>query len=446
MNLHRIVRGITEVPELKKRIYFTLIILAIFRLGAHIPVPGIDIHALAEFFQRAQGTVFGMMDVFSGGALRRLTIFALGVMPYISSAIIMQLLTVAVPAIEKLHKEEGEYGRRKINQYTRYGAVLLAFIQSLGIAIGLEKMTSPSGIPVVPNPGFTFLFVCVTCLTAGATFLMWLGEKITERGVGNGMSILIFAGIVASIPNAVITLITMVKNGDMTLFKFIFVVVIILAIIAAIVFIEEAVRKVPLYSAKRAIGSYTTGKFNAFLPIKLNPAGVIPIIFAASVLMFPATVVKFIHHPIAQAIYDALQPGSLLYLTLYGGLIFFFTYFYTAIVFNPEEIAENLNKNGTYIPGVRAGTDTAKYLDRIVSRLTFAGAVFLTLVAIIPLMITMKMKLPFYFGGTAVLIVVGVAIHTLKSMERYTDILHYENLKLVGRRQRRFGFQAGGER
>ena len=442
MNLSKILFNVTEVPELRKRFIFTVLLLAIYRLGAHIPTPGIDVVALSEFFKRAQGTVFGFMDVFSGGALSKLTIFALGVMPYISSSIIMQLLTVAIPSIEKLAKEEGEYGRRKINQYTRYGAVLLAFIQALGIAIGLEGMKSPSGVPIVPNPGFTFIFVCVTCLTAGATFLMWLGEKITEKGIGNGMSILIFAGIASRIPNAVITTFTLFKNGEISLFKIIGISVIILVMIAAIVYIQEAERRVPLQYARRNVGRQAVGKYTSYLPIKLNPAGVIPIIFAASVLMFPATIVKFIHHPIAQAIYDALQPGSTLYLLVYGALIFFFTYFYTAVIFNPEEIAENLNKHGGFIPGVRAGTDTANYLDRIVSRLTFAGAVFLTLVAIIPLIITRKMQLPFYFGGTAILIVVGVALDTLRRMEAYALSISYEGF--LGRRRKKLKLGAGG--
>ncbi len=442
MNLSKIIFNVTEVPELRKRFIFTILLLAIYRLGAHIPTPGIDVVALSEFFKRAQGTVFGFMDVFSGGALSKLTIFALGVMPYISSSIIMQLLTVAIPSIEKLAKEEGEYGRRKINQYTRYGAVLLAFIQALGIAIGLEGMKSPSGVPIVPNPGFTFIFVCVTCLTAGATFLMWLGEKITEKGIGNGMSILIFAGIASRIPNAVITTFTLFKNGEISLFKIIGISVIILVMIAAIVYIQEAERRVPLQYARRNVGRQAVGKYTSYLPIKLNPAGVIPIIFAASVLMFPATIVKFIHHPVAQAIYDALQPGSTLYLVVYGALIFFFTYFYTAVIFNPEEIAENLNKHGGFIPGVRAGTDTANYLDRIVSRLTFAGAVFLTLVAIIPLIITQKMQLPFYFGGTAILIVVGVALDTLRRMEAYALSISYEGF--LGRRRKKLKLGAGG--
>ncbi|MEO2069189.1 MAG: preprotein translocase subunit SecY [Desulfurobacteriaceae bacterium] len=444
MNLSKILFNVTEVPELRKRFLFTMLLLAVYRLGAHIPTPGIDVNALADFFKRAQGTVFGFMDVFSGGALSKLTIFALGVMPYISSAIIMQLLTVAIPSIEKLAKEEGEHGRRKINQYTRYGAVLLAFIQSLGIAIGLESMKTPTGVPVVPNPGFTFIFVCVTCLTAGATFLMWLGEKITEKGIGNGMSILIFAGIIASVPNAVITTFTLFKNGEISLFKLIGIGIIVILMIAAIVYIQEAERRVPLQYARRNIGRQAVGKYTSYLPIKLNPANVIPIIFAASVLMFPATIAKFVHHPIAQAIYDALQPGSTLYLIVYSLLIFFFTYFYTAIIFNPEEIAENLNKHGGFIPGVRAGSDTAKYLDRIVSRLTFAGAVFLTLVAVIPILITQNMHLPFYFGGTAILIVVGVALDTLRRMEAYALSISYEGFLGRRKRKRKLGVTTGG--
>jgi preprotein translocase subunit SecY len=434
MNLSKIIFNVTEVPELRKRFIFTALILAIFRLGAHIPTPGIDVIALSEFFKRAQGTVFGFMDVFSGGALGKLTVFALGVMPYISASIIMQLFTVAFPSIEKLAKEEGEYGRRKINQYTRYGAVFLSFIQALGISIGLESMKSPTGVPIVPNPGFTFIFVCVTTLTSGATFLMWLAEKITEKGIGNGMSILIFAGIASRIPNAVLTTFTLLKNGEISLFKVISVGIIILAMIAAIVYIQEAERRVPLQYARRNIGKQAVGRYASFLPVKLNPAGVIPIIFAASVLMFPATIVKFIHHPIAQALYDYLMPGSPLYLTIYAVLIFFFTYFYTAVIFNPQEIAENLNKYGGFIPGVRAGTDTANYLDRIVSRLTFAGAIFLTLVAVVPLLITQRMHLPFYFGGTALLIVVGVALDTLKRMEAYALSISYEGF--LGRKRR----------
>lgn len=435
MNLSKILFNVTEVPELKKRFIFTMMILAVYRLGAHIPTPGVDVIALSEFFRRAQGTVFGFMDIFSGGALSKLTIFALGVMPYISSAIIMELLTVAMPSIEKLAKEEGEYGRRKINQYTRYGGVLLAFIQAIGIAIGLESMKSPSGVPIVPHPGFTFIFVCVTCLTSGATFLMWLGEKITDNGIGNGISLLIFAGIVSRVPTAVVTVFTLFRNSEISLFKIIGISLIVIAMIAAIAYIEIAERRVPLHYARRTVGNQAVGKYTSYLPIKLDPANVIPIIFAASVLMFPATLARFIHLSIAQKLYEALQPGSLSYLVIYGVLIFFFTYFYTAVIFNPEEIAENLNKYGGFIPGVRAGTDTANYLDRIVSRLTFAGAVFLTLVAIIPLIVTRKMQLPFYFSGTAVLIVVGVALDTLRRMEAYALSVSYEGF--LGRRKKK---------
>jgi preprotein translocase subunit SecY len=435
MNLSKLLFGVTEVPELKKRVLFTVLILAIYRLGAHIPTPGIDTSALLEFFKQAKGTVLGFMDVFSGGALRRLTVFALGVMPYISSAIIMQILTVAFPSLEKLAKEEGEYGRRKINQYTRYGAVLLAFIQSLGIAIGLKSMTSPSGAPIVPNYGPVFVIGCVSCLTAGSTFLMWLGEKITERGIGNGMSLLIFAGIVSRIPNAVLTVFTMLKNGDMSLFKVIGVSLIIVGMVSAIVYIQEAERRIPLHYARRIGGGQFVGSYTSYLPLKLNPAGVIPIIFAASVLMFPMTVVRIVNLPFLKVLNDILQPGTPLYLLLYGVLIFFFTYFYTAIILNPQEIAENLNRAGGYIPGIRAGTDTAHYIDTIVSKLTFAGAIFLTAVAIIPLIITQRMHLPFYFGGTAILIVVGVALDTLRRMEAYSLLFTYQ--EFLGRKRRR---------
>ncbi|NIA09808.1 MAG: preprotein translocase subunit SecY [Nitrospiraceae bacterium] len=426
MNISKLTYSIFEVPELKKRVIFTLLILAVYRLGVHIPTPGVDVVALSDFFRHSQGTVFGFMDMFSGGALSRLTIFALGVMPYISSAIIMELLAVAVPSVEKLAKKEGEYGRRKINQYTRYGAVLLSFIQALGIAIGVQTMKNPSGVPVVPHPGFMFIFVCVTCLVAGATFLMWLGEKITQKGIGNGMSILIFAGIISRVPNATVTLISLLKNGEISVFKVAAILVIVFAMIASMVYIEAAERRVPLQYARRTATNQTAGKYSSFLPIKLDPANVIPIIFAASVLMFPATIVRFIHNPIAQAIYNYLMPGTPVYLVIYAVLIFFFTYFYTAVIFNPEEIAENLNKYGGFIPGIRAGTDTANYLDTIVSKLTFAGAIFLTLVAIVPLIITQRMHLPFYFSGSAVLIVVGVGLDALRRMEAYALNFSYE--------------------
>jgi len=442
MNLSKIIRNISEVPELKKRLLFTFLLLAVFRLGAHIPTPGINVAALSEFFQRAQGTMFGFMDAFSGGALSKLTIFALGVMPYISASIIMQLFTVAFPSLEKLAKEEGEYGRKKINQYTRYGAVALAFVQALGIAIGLQGMKSPSGLPVVPEPGITFLFVCVTTLVAGSTFLMWLGEKITEHGVGEGMSLLIFAGIVSGIPRGVINVLMQFKTGELSLFKLAVIVLIILAMTAFVIYIETAERRVPIQYAKRST-TQVGGTYTSFLPVKLNPANVIPIIFAASIMMFPATITKFIHTTWAQKIAEVLTPGTPTYMVIYGVLIFFFTYFYTAVVFNPEEIAENLNKSGGYIPGVRAGKDTVEYLDKIVSRLTFAGAVFLTSIAIIPLIIMQKLHFPFYFGGTALLIVVGVALDTLRKIEAFALNVSYEGF-LGRKRQRKTGF--GGAR
>ncbi|OMH40263.1 preprotein translocase subunit SecY [Desulfurobacterium indicum] len=443
MNLSKIFANVFEVPELKKRLLFTFALLAVFRLGAHIPTPGINVAALSEFFQRAQGTMFGFMDAFSGGALSKLTIFALGVMPYISASIIMQLFTVAFPSLEKLAKEEGEYGRKKINQYTRYGSVALAFIQALGIAIGLQGMKSPSGIPVVPNPGFTFIFVCVTTLVAGSTFLMWLGEKITEHGVGEGMSLLIFAGIVSRIPSSVINVITQFKGGELSLFKLVGIILIILTMTALVIYVEMAERRVPLQYAKRS-APQVGGTYTSFLPIKLNPANVIPIIFAASIMMFPATITKFIHTAWAQKIAHILMPGTPTYLIIYGVLIFFFTYFYTAVIFNPEEIADNLNKAGGFIPGIRAGKDTVEYLDRIVSRLTFAGAVFLTTIAIVPLIIMQRMHFPFYFGGTALLIVVGVALDTLRRIEAFALNVSYEGFLGKRKRRKRTGF--GGVR
>ncbi len=437
MNLGKIIYGVTEIPELRKRVLFTALVLAIFRLGAHIPTPGVNTAALQEFFRRAQGTLFGFMDAFSGGALSRLTVFALGVMPYISAAIIMELFTVAFPSLEKLSKEEGEYGRKKINQYTRYMSVGISFIQALGIAIGLQSMKTPQGVPVVPNPGPLFIFVCVSTLVAGSTFLMWLGEKITEKGVGEGISLLIMAGIISGMPNAVIGTIAQFKTGEISLFRLIGISMIILGMTAAMVYVELAERRVPIQYAKRTIGSQSLGGYTSYLPIKLDPANVIPIIFASSVMMFPATIFKFLHTSWSDKIMSFLSPNNTVYFVIYGALIFFFTYFYTAIIINPEDIAENLNKYGGYIPGVRAGRDTVDYLDRIISKLTFAGAVFLTAVAIVPIVIAQRLHFPFFVGGTSLLIVVGVALDTLRRMEAYALNISYEGF--LGRRRRRRG-------
>jgi len=418
LNIIEIIKKIPRIEELRKKILVTFFILLIYRIGAHIPTPGIDTTALAEFFKSASGTILSFVNMFSGGALSRLTVFALGVMPFISASIIMQLLTASFPSLEKLAKEEGEYGRRKIMQYTRYLTLLIAIIQSAGIAIGLEKMHAPSGIPIVPEPGFGFIITTVVTLTAGTMFLLWLGEKITSKGIGNGVSLIIMAGILASLPGAIINLITYLKTGQMEVNKFIILALVVAFMIISVITVELAEYKVPIRQTKRFVSKTLIVSSNrSYLPLKLNPANVIPIIFAASILMFPATIAKFIQKPWAVKISEILSPQNPWYYIIYAALIFIFTYYYTAVIFNPKELAENLNKMGMYIPGVRAGKETEKYLARIVNKLTFIGAVFLTIIAIVPLLVTYKLGIPFYVGGTAVLIVVGVGLDILRRLE-----------------------------
>ncbi len=421
----RDMEGLFKIPELKNRIIFTLLMLAVFRLGAHVPVPGVNGVALAEFFAKMQGTILGFFDLFSGGAFRKLTIFALGIMPYISAAIILELLTVAVPHLEALQKE-WERGRKKIIQYTRYGTVFISAIQALGISIGMQAMRSPSGLPLVIAPGFRFIFIAVVTMVAGTCFLMWLGEQINERGIGNGISLIIFAGIVARMPNALTNTFRLVKTGELSAFALIIVGVMAFAVIAFIVYVEMGQRRIPIQYAKRVVGRKVYGGQTTYLPLKVNTSGVIPPIFASSVIMFPASVAQFINNPIAKKVAAAMSPGSWGYIIPYVAMIVFFAFFYTAIIFNPEDVADNLKKHGGYIPGIRPGKPTAEYIDRVLSRLTFVGAIYLSLVCVLPTFLIRYFHVPFYFGGTALLIVVGVALDTMVQIESHMIMRHYE--------------------
>lgn len=421
-----------RIPELKKRILFTLALLAVYRVGAHIPTPGIDSQALAAFFQQTQGTLLGFFDMFSGGALSRLTIFALGIMPYISASIILELLTVVVPYLEKL-KKEGEQGRKKITQYARYGTIVLSAVQGLGISLGLESMHSPTGALVVPDPGWSFRLMTVLTLTAGTAFIMWLGEQITERGIGNGISLIIFAGIVARLPSAIVNTFRLMETGELNLLLMIFLLGLMLAVIAAIVFMEAGHRKIPIQYAKRVVGRRMYGGQSTHLPLKLNTSGVIPPIFASSIISFPLTIATFTHHPWLEWAANALAPATPLYTLANVVMIFFFCYFYTAIIFNPMDVAENMKKYGGFIPGMRPGKRTAEYIDRTLTRLTFVGAIYLSFVVILPDYMIRYLNVPFYFGGTGLLIVVGVAMDTMQQIESHLVMRHYESFLKKGR-------------
>jgi preprotein translocase subunit SecY len=423
------VQNIFKVEELKSRILFTLALLTVYRIGCHIPTPGINGEALSKFLSQNAGAFMGFFDMFSGGALSRVTIFALGIMPYISASIIMQLLTVVIPSIGKLAKE-GEAGRKKIVKYTRYGTVLISAIQSFGIAAGLEKMQN--GL-FVQNPGIAFKLITMITLTSGTAFIMWLGEQITERGIGNGISLIIFAGIVARFPNAIVSTIRLVQAGELNLFFVVFLVLMMVAVVAAIILLERGQRKIPVQYAKRVVGRKVYGGQSTHLPLKINTAGVIPPIFASSIIMFPATVAGFIEIPWVQAIAKQLSPGTVIYTLLYVGMIFFFAYFYTAIVFNPVDIADNLKKYGGFIPGIRPGQKTSEYLYRVLSRLTFVGAIYLATVCVIPEVLITKFNVPFYFGGTSLLIAVGVALDTVSQIESHLVTRSYEGFLKKGR-------------
>jgi preprotein translocase subunit SecY len=469
VNLAETFRNIFAIPDLRKRIVFTFLLLAVYRLGSHIPTPGVDPVALSEFFKAMSGGVFGFLDLFSGGALRRLSVFALGIMPYISASIILQLLTVVWPYLEKLSKE-GEMGRRKINQYTRYGTIVLSIIQSLGVAFWLKAQAAPGGAPLVPPHiqdalwGLGFPVMTVLTLTTGTAFIMWLGEQISERGIGNGISLIIFAGIVVNLPHAIMVTIDEIRTGQRNLFAILFLVVFMIAVVAFVVFMERAQRRIPVQYAKRVVGRKVYGGANTYLPLRVNTAGVIPVIFASSILVIPQTIATMIKAPWSQAIAQQLRSGEPLYYLLEVVGIIFFGYFYTSIVFNPVDTADNMRKYGGFIPGIRPGKKTSDYIDRVLTRITFVGSTYLAAVCILPeflisgvhvnqipfgvgawldrvlpIWVTTGMNINFYFGGTSLLIVVGVAMDTIQQIESQLVMRNYDGFMKRGRIRGRRG-------
>lgn len=412
--------------DLRRRLVFLLLALVVYRIGAHIPVPGIDPAQLQQLFKGQAGGILSLFNMFSGGALSRFTVFALGIMPYISASIIMQLMTYVVPTLEAL-KKEGEAGRRKITQYTRYGTLALAIFQSLGIALALEG--SPG---LVITPGFGFRMTAVVSLVAGTMFLMWLGEQITERGLGNGISILIFAGIAAGLPGAIGGLFELVRTGAMSIIVSIFIVAIVALVTYVVVFVERGQRKILVNYAKRQVGNRVYGGQSSHLPLKINMSGVIPPIFASSIILLPATVVSWFATGESlrwlKDIADLLRPGQPIYVMLYAAAIIFFAFFYTALVFNSRETAENLKKSGAFIPGIRPGDQTARYIDKILSRLTLGGAIYITLVCLLPEFLVLKYNVPFYFGGTSLLIIVVVTMDFWAQVQSYVMSQQYESL------------------
>jgi preprotein translocase subunit SecY len=420
-----IVRNIYNIPELRRRIVFTFLMLVVYRVGAHIPTPGIDLAALDQFFEAARGTMLGFFDMFSGGALRRLTIFALGIMPYINAAIILELLKVVIPHLARLAKE-GEAGRKKLTQYTRYGTIVIALVQATGISIGLESMTAPDNTPIVPFPGIPFRLLTIITLTSGTAFIMWLGEQITERGIGNGISLIIFAGIVVRMPLAIIKTFTLQRTGEMSVFVVLVLLAMMIAVVGIIIFAETGQRKIPVQYARRVVGRKMYGGQSTYIPLKINTSGVIPPIFASSIIMFPATVAQFINIPIMQSISSLLQPGRFLYEAIFVFLIVFFCYFYTAVVFNPTDLADNLKKYGGFIPGIRPGKKTAEYIDRVLTRITLGGAAYVSAICVLPDILISRFNVPFYFGGTALLISVVVAKDTVTQIESHLLTRHYK--------------------
>jgi len=457
-------RNIYAIPDLRRRVIFTFAVLAVYRVGAFIPIPGIDPVAIAEFYDAAKGTVLGFLNLFSGGALGRMTVFALGIMPYISASIILQLLTVVWPYLEKLSKE-GELGRRKITQYTRYGTVVLSVIQAMGISFFLERTTAPGGAPLVPADiqGWGFRLMTVLTLTTGTAFVMWLGEQISERGIGNGISLIIFAGIVVGLPGAILSTVTDVRAGSLNILTIIILLVFMVGVVAAIVFMERAQRRIPIQYAKRVVGRRVYGGQSTYLPLRVNTGGVIPVIFAASIMSFPQTLGQMIDNRWLQKLTEALAWGEPLYNLVYFLCIIFFCYFYTSIIFNPEDTAENMRKYGGFIPGIRPGKRTSEFIDKILTRITLVGSVYLAMVAILPQFlisgfkvatipfigaqldallpawITQGLGIKFFFGGTSLLIVVGVAMDTVQQIESQLVMRHYDGFMRRGRIRGRRG-------
>lgn len=419
------IQNIFSIPELRRRVLFTLCMLAVYRVGCHVPTPGVDAQVLAKFFEGTEGTLLGLVSAFTGGALERMTVFALGIMPYISASIILQLLAVVFEPVERL-KNEGEQGRKVLTRWTRYGTILLSIIQGTGIAIGLQTMRGPAGEFVVPDQGMGFILLTVITLTAGTAFIMWLGEQITERGIGNGISLIIFAGIVANMPAAIVNSVRLLRTGALTPLVGIAVLVLMIAVIMAIVFMERGQRRLPIHYAKRVVGMRNYGGQTSHLPLKVNMSGVIPPIFASSIIMFPATVANLVDVTWVQTLASMMTPDHWLYNVFFVALIIFFCYFYTAVTFNPVDVAENVKKQGGYIPGIRPGKPTAEYIDVVLGRLIFAGSIYISAVCVLPTILIGEFGLPFYFGGTSLLIVVGVGMDTASQIEAHLISRSYE--------------------
>jgi preprotein translocase subunit SecY len=418
------VQNIGRITELRQRILFTFGMLAVYRVGAFIVTPGIDPAVVRSFFEQMQGTVFGLFTLFSGGALEQLSIFSLGIMPYISASIIFQLLTVVIPQLEEL-KKEGEQGQRRINQFTRYATIALSLFQSGLIAIALERGQFGEG--AVLNPGWGFRIMCVITLTCGTAFIMWLGEQITERGIGNGISMVIFAGIIVSIPGAIGNLFQLIRTDQFTLLGTVVLIVFAIAVIGFVVVVERGQRRIPLQHARRVVGKRIQQGGMSYFPLRVNTAGVIPAIFASSLLMFPLTIGQFSDSPaISQFINTYLDPASFLYQVVYIGLIVFFCYFYTAIMIDPSDVADNIKRSGAYIPGIRPGKKTAEHIDRILTRVTLIGAIYMSAVCVLPTLLAVRSGVPFFFGGTALLIVVGVGLDTIAQIEAHLVSRQYE--------------------
>jgi len=427
------IQSIFKIPELRKRILFTLAILVVFRSGGHVPTPGIDAQVLGEFFQGMKGSLLGLYDMFVGGAFQKATIFSLGIMPYISASIIMQLLGAVIPYFQKLQKE-GEEGRRKITQYTRYGTVLIAAMQAAGTAVFLESLQPSPGRYVVPNPGMGFKLLTMITFTCGTIFIMWLGEKITEKGIGNGISLIIMVGIIARFPSGVVDEVRMLLFGQRNFFSEVFLVGLMVAVIAAIILVTRAQRKIPVQYAKKVIGRKMYGGQSTHIPLSVNTAGIIPIIFAQSIMFAPSTLSSFFpNNELMQSFSSWFQPGTVLYSFAYGLLIIFFAYFYTAIVFNPVDLADNMRKYGGFIPGIRPGKRTSEYIDKVLTRITLPGATFFAMIAVLPYFMMKGMNVQFYFGGTGLLIVVGVALDTLQQIESHLLMRHYDGFMKKGR-------------
>lgn len=421
------VDNISKVPELNRRIFFTFFMLAIYRVGVFIPTPGIDADALSGFFKAASGTLLDYAALFTGGALENFSVFALGIMPYITASIIIQLLTVVVPHLENL-KKEGESGQRKITAYTRYSTIVLSAFQGFILAVGLERMTGTSGEAIVLSPGWDFRIMTMITLTAGTALIMWIGEQITERGIGNGISLIITAGIVARMPAAVGNTFNLIRSGEMEALTSLLLLFLVIAVIGFIVFVEMGQRRIPIQYPRRVVGRKVYGGGTQHLPLKLNVSGVIPPIFASSIIIFPATIASFMENEFMQSLADQLNPQTLLYNALFIGFIIFFAYFYTAIQFNPKDVAENLKKNGGFVPGIRPGAPTSEYIDKVLTRLTFYGAIYLSIVCVLPSYLVNSFNAPFYFGGTALLIIVGVALDTAQQVEGHLMARSYDGI------------------